>query len=173
MRNTKSELQSIQEWYRYNSFVRKKYLEVIFSQKVSEKERYKNRGASYPSLVDIFVHVLDAYRWWFLYVYNDDISKSKDLREQKKYSKKEVAREERKIDSRVMDFVYSLRPKDLDRVLTVHKGPTQSWTIKVSVMLLHMIEEELQHRGELNALLWQLNVDPPVLEYQDYVNLRN
>ncbi len=25
-----------------------------------------------------------------------------------------------------------------------------------------MIEEELQHRGELNALLWQINVNPPV-----------
>ena len=132
-------------------------MQVIFSQKVSEKERYKSRGASYPSLVDIFVHVRDAYRWWFLDVYDDRISESKELREQRKYSKVEVAREERKIDSRVMDFVNSLRPKDLDKVLTVHEGPKQTWTIKVSVMLLHMIEEELQHRGELNALLWQMN----------------
>jgi len=148
-------------------------LQVIFSERISEKERYKSRGASYPSLVDIFVHVLDAYRWWFLYVYNDRISESTDLREKRKYSKKEVAREERKIDSRVMNFVNSLRSRDLDKVLTVHEGPNQMLTIKISVMLLHMIEEELQHRGELNALLWQMNVEPPIIEYQDYAKSRS
>jgi|SRR5579872_1997867 len=168
----KTELESIQEWYRYNSFVRKKYLQLIFSERVSEEERYKSRGSSYPSLVDIFVHVLDAYNWWFVYVYNDSVSQAKELREQKKYSKQEVAREERKTDSHVMDIVNSLTPTDLGKILTVHEGANQSWTIKVSVMLLHMIEEELQHRGELNALLWQMNVDPPINEYQDYVNMK-
>ena len=24
----------------------------------------------------------------------------------------------------------------------------------------HMVEEELQHRGEINALLWQMDIDP-------------
>jgi uncharacterized damage-inducible protein DinB len=26
----------------------------------------------------------------------------------------------------------------------------------------HMVEEQLQHFGELNALFWQLDIDPPV-----------
>jgi hypothetical protein len=27
-----------------------------------------------------------------------------------------------------------------------------------------MIEGDLQHKGELNALLWQLNVQPPAID---------
>lgn len=167
--NMESELREIQEWYRYNSFVRKKYLRLIFSNKISEKERYKNRGASFPSLVDIFVHVLDAYRWWFLYVYNDKVSEWKRLREQKKYSRKEVASEEGKIDSYVMNFVGSLKPKDLDKPM---KNQTGRGTIKIREMLLHMVEEEIQHRGELNALLWQMNIEPPITQFQDYIRIK-
>lgn len=165
-----SELQSIQGWYRYNSFVRKKYLRLIFGKKISKKERYKSRGASFPSLVDIFVHVLDAYRWWFLYVYNNRMPEWKRLREEKRYSRKEVAEEERKIDSYVMNFVNSLRPKDL---YTPMRDQTGRGTIELRKMLLHMVEEELQHRGELNALLWRMNVEPPITQFQDYLNSKS
>ena len=165
----KSELQSLQDWYRYNSFVRKKYLRVIFSNRIPESERYKSRGASFPSIVDIFVHVIDAYRWWFLFVYSDRMSAWKRLREQKRYSRKEVAEEEREIDSYVMDFVNSLRPLDLSRVI---RNQNRRGTIELRQMLLHMVEEELQHRGELNALLWQMNVEPPITRLQDYLRLK-
>jgi len=36
-------------------------------------------------------------------------------------------------------------------------------------MLVHMIEEELQHIGEMNALFWQMNIEPPITEYMDWV----
>lgn len=29
-------------------------------------------------------------------------------------------------------------------------------------LLNHMIEEQLQHRRELNALFWQMDISPPV-----------
>jgi len=164
-----SELRLIQEWYRYNSFVRKKYLRLIFSDKVPPEERYKSRGASYPSIVDIYVHVLDAYRWWFLFVYKDRMRDWKRLREQKKYTREEVVKEERRIDSYVMDFVNSLRPGDLRRKI---KDQNRGQILELRQMLLHLVEEELQHRGEMNALLWQMDVDPPIVSFHDYLRKR-
>lgn len=164
-----SELQTIQEWYGYNSFVRKKYLSLIFSDRVPEAERYKRRGASFPSMVDIFVHVLDAYRWWFLFVYNDRTQSWKRLREAKRYTKKEVSEEERKIDSYVMSFVNSLGLKDLRLRM---KDQRRGRKLELREMLLHMVEEELQHRGEMNALLWQIDVEPPIVGFQDYLRKR-
>ena len=35
-------------------------------------------------------------------------------------------------------------------------------------MLWHLVEEELQHRGELNALLWQEDIDPPVISWGEW-----
>ena len=37
-------------------------------------------------------------------------------------------------------------------------------------MLWHLVEEELQHRGELNALLWQIDVEAPVSRWIDWTH---
>jgi uncharacterized damage-inducible protein DinB len=39
--------------------------------------------------------------------------------------------------------------------------------VSLRVILLHMAEEELQHRGEMNALLWQAGHDAPVVGFDD------
>jgi uncharacterized damage-inducible protein DinB len=68
-----SALQEIKFWYAYNSHVRKAYLKKILS--LPEDEALKDRGASYPSILDIFVHVLDGYRYWFFVVREGDPEK--------------------------------------------------------------------------------------------------
>jgi uncharacterized damage-inducible protein DinB len=44
----------------------------------------------------------------------------------------------------------------------------QRWNLPVKQMLWHLVEEELQHRGELNALFWQMNIDPPITDWIDW-----
>ncbi len=34
-------------------------------------------------------------------------------------------------------------------------------------MLGHLVEEDLQHRGELRALLWQMDIEAPTLGWED------
>ncbi len=47
-------------------------------------------------------------------------------------------------------------------------GYSREIDITVRDTLLHLLEEEIQHRGELNALLWQIDVEPPVLDWIDW-----
>ncbi len=155
-----SELELLKEWYRYNSFVRKKYLDTIY-EKVPEQERYRDRGASFPSIIDIFVHIIDAYRIWFIYAYDDKFSEYQRLRG-KNYSKAEAEDEERKIDSFVHNFLNELSEDDLARSFVFKWDEDEFQRTKIRDMLWHLVEEELQHRGELNALLWQLDIDPPI-----------
>jgi uncharacterized damage-inducible protein DinB len=68
-----------------------------------------------------------------------------------------------------MDFVNSLQPGDLRRKM---KDQRKGQTLELRQMLLHMVEEELQHRGEMNALLWQMDVDPPIVSFDDYLRKR-
>jgi len=161
-----TDLEAIQELYRYNSEVRKKYMRAIF-KKLPRSERYRDRGASFPSVVDVFVHVLDAYRWWFIFVYEDRLPEYTRLREAKQYTLKEVEEEEKKIDGRVMEFVNRLKPQDLDATVSFKDGSRRK-SIKLRAMLLQLIGEELQHRGELNALFWQLDVNPPLTNYFEW-----
>ena len=156
-----SELDLIRDLYRYNSKGRQGYLRKIW--KLPPKERYRDRGASFPTLVDIYMHILDAYRWWFIKVYA-----TTDVAEYPlgtRYTLAEARRETRKVDRMLSDFLKNLRPKDLDRKITM-PGPRRE-RLTVRTMLVHMIEEELQHKGELNALLWQLDVEAPVRGYDD------
>ncbi len=43
--------------------------------------------------------------------------------------------------------------------------PPHECRIPVREVLWHLVEEELQHRGELIALLWQIDVDAPVYSW--------
>jgi uncharacterized damage-inducible protein DinB len=64
--------------------------------------------------------------------------------------------------------VRRLRGRDLDKVVSYRIGRVVN-TIRLGDMLQHMIDEELQHRGEINALLWQRDVSPPVLGFHEWV----
>ncbi|MGA7861286.1 MAG: DinB family protein [Thermoplasmata archaeon] len=157
----RSELDTIRALYKYNSQVRKKYLAVIW--RLPTKERYRSRGASFPSVVDIFLHVLDAYRFWFRAIY----AKDRDWNEYpigQKLSRAEAVAEERQTDRFVLGVLAKLRPSDLSRTFSIRGSPRR---ISLRVLLLHMAEEELQHRGEMNALLWQKDVEPPITGFGD------
>jgi uncharacterized damage-inducible protein DinB len=161
----RSELDSITSWYVYNSNFRKKFIPVIF-EKVPEEERYKNKEASFNSLVGIFVHVLNAYMEWFLMAENKSPD-YKPLDLQKLYTRTEVTEEERNVDTYVMTFVRKLQPEDLDKKIA-WQDSRGKMEIELRGILLHMIEDELQHRGELNALLWQMDIKPPTWGYDDW-----
>lgn len=159
-----SELELIREIYAYNSRVRAKYLTAIW--KLSPRARYRDRGASYPSLADIFLHVLDAYRVWFDEVYSHGpVPDWYPLGQ--RFTLAEARREMRAIDARVLHVLDSLRPSDLNRHLALPKRWHARGPIVLRALLVHMIEEELQHRGEMNALLWQAGIDPPVTGFDD------
>jgi uncharacterized damage-inducible protein DinB len=156
-----SELDTIRAMYEYNSRVRKKYLAAIW--RLNPRERYRDRGASFPSLVDIFFHVLDAYRWWFRSVYAGEPDPA-EYPIGVRYTRADAVREEKAIDGYVRRTLRALRPADLGKRATIRRKSGNK-TIPMRVLLLHMMEEELQHRGEMNALLWQLDIDPPVEGY--------
>ncbi len=160
-----SELELLKIWYRYNSIVRKKYLQEIF-ERIPEDERYRDRGASFPSIVDIFIHVIDAYRHWFIFTYEDRLPEFERLRGKKRYLKEDVEAEERQIEAYLQDFMESLKQEDLGRWVAF-KQDAFFGKITLRDMMWHMVEEELQHRGELNALFWQLDIDPPIIGWND------
>ncbi len=153
------ELAAIREWYNYNTYVRKKYLELL--QTLPASELSKDRGASFPSLLDICSHIFFAYRLWF-----DERYWGKPLDKADRFGRtcnsiEELESEEARMDPYILSFIEQLTPEDLSRWI---ESPNEGKVLRFNVrsMLWHLVEEELQHRGELNALLWQMNIDPPI-----------
>ncbi len=159
-------MEHIVSFYKYNSIVRKKYLDAI--EKLPWEEVVKDRGSSFGSIRNVFLHVLDAYRRWFQAVikgvpYERDYTLSSTA--EKFQSVDDLRRFENEIDSLVMGVVEPLHDEDLSRVFVIEGRDKTKRNITMEVILMHMIEEELQHRGEINCMFWQQNIDPPITGY--------
>ncbi len=164
-----SELETIRTFYRFNAEVRKRYLECLLS--LPPAERLKDRGASYPSLQEIYAHVLDALTYWFELVPQDRAGEAlqREL-PARQLTDQQLREHTATVQGKVDGFLASLAPADLARGLVCHfpdaAGRTgDPSTVVIGDLLWHMVEEEFQHRGELNALLWQMDVDPPIGSY--------
>ena len=154
-----ADLASIREWFSYNDYVRRKYLKLLES--LSKEQLTKDTGASFPSLLDISAHIFFAYRLWLNQLYAGVALDNDDSFGRRCASIEELKSDAEKMNPFILDFVRRLRPEDLGRWID-RRRDGKPFRFNVKNMLWHLIEEELQHRGELNALLWQLDVDPPI-----------
>jgi uncharacterized damage-inducible protein DinB len=156
-----NELETIHDLYRHKSQARRLYLRKIWGLPV--KERYKDRGATLPSLVDIYLHILDDHRFWLIQGYRRE--RFKDYPLGTRMSRSEAERATRSVDRMTDEVLAELRPHDLDREILPlgDKSP-----ISIRGMLFQLNMGELQHQGELNALLWQMNKVAPFLGYRQW-----
>lgn len=163
-----TELDALRTFFRYNDRVRRNYLSALLA--LSPEERLKDRGASYPSLQGIFVHVLDGIFWWLQYVAQDRAGEAvqlpaRDLTPDQ--LKEQVARAEQIATG----YLTSLDEGSLSKEMVCHfpeDGKTSEARFPIGDVLWHVVEEELQHRGELNALFWQMDVEPPIATVEDW-----
>jgi uncharacterized damage-inducible protein DinB len=142
----------------YSQFLRHKYLETL--SQLPWEELVKDRGASFPSLRDIYVHivfVVDAYINYMLqgnpnypgvnYSEYDSIGKMTKYLEE--------------VESKANLYLGKLTPEDMVRSIERKQKDGSTFPVPVEDILLDLFQEETHHRGELIALLWQMDVTPP------------
>ena len=168
-----TELQSIHDWYLYNRIARQGYFDTL--AKLPPDQLTRDRGASFPTMLDILGHSVGGIETWIVRMsavngekFNlDNLSEPETLEDLRAYAKA--------IDGFVDQFFLRLKDGDLDRKYLVPKLPPwwdEDFTTSFRSTLLHVIEHEIQHRGELNALLWQIDVDPPILDWDEFEKIR-
>ena len=155
-----SEVDLARAWINWRVDTPSGYLETLLT--LRRRERVKDRGASFPSLQDIFVHILDNNVWWF-----ESVPKARQDSHQGvegRLSDVEIRREARR-DEIGRELARSLTSGRPDRTFVVRgvqgNGKPYEMRANLRTMIWHLVEEELQHRGEMNALFWQLDVDAP------------
>jgi uncharacterized damage-inducible protein DinB len=158
---TVDETQLTRAWIDWLVDTRQGYLEALLG--LPRKERLRDRGASFPSMQDIFLHILDNNAWWFDSVPNGRQESHHAI--QGSVSDAELRRQARRIARSSRRLARSLTPARLNRRFVVRgtRGDGKPFELRMNLrtIIWHMVEEELQHRGELNALFWQQDVDAP------------
>ncbi len=165
-----SELDTLREWYEFNAHARQGYLQLF--ARLPPEELSRHRGASYSTLLRKLLHSIGAYCFW-LEKSSSGGTDPPPIKPGPDPSLAEVRRFEQETWAQVNRFLDGLTERDLDRTFRVPKGGaiTRDHELSVRDMLWHLVEEELHHRGELNPLLWQVDLDPPLFDWIDWVEL--
>ncbi len=153
---------NITELYQYAHTVRSK-----FASKLSElpwEEVCKNREASFYSMKNILLHIIDNEDWMINWV----IKEKQDQYIQKSWedytSMEQVLEHMREVERKTNEYFKTLNNEELDRKVRL-KVRGGEFTLTVEECLLQSFTEQLYHIGELIALLWQINIEPPNMQW--------
>jgi uncharacterized damage-inducible protein DinB len=71
------------------------------------------------------------------------------------------------IEKRMRDYLNSVPIGGFEKKYTVTNDANETVEITAEDVLIHVFEEEVHHRGELIALLWQMGTEPPLMGWKD------
>jgi uncharacterized damage-inducible protein DinB len=151
-------LVDVKDLLEYNRIERRAFFDKF--TKLTWEQFTENREASFHSMRNIFIHSLQGIDFWLDYLQKQNIGSKKRFDDFKSYE--ELGAYMEQVEKRMKNYLEKLSPAILSQKLPV-RGKSKEVTIED--ILVHVFEEELHHRGELMALLWQINVEPPVLSY--------
>jgi uncharacterized damage-inducible protein DinB len=151
----------------YSQELRGRYLEQLAS--LPWEEVVKNRGASFDSLRNILLHTIDAEDRLVNYVIpgrtEDWVSRDwDDFRDMDSIRK--LARE---VESKARDYVAKLDSAELEKKVEMPRKGMDSISVRAEDVIVHAALENIHHFGELIALLWQMDVNPPHMGWIAYL----
>jgi len=153
----------IRELLEYNDEVRRRYFECL--AKLSWSEFIKDREASWGSLRNILIHTLGATDYWLNFLQGEKRSRRREFDEYKTFD--EVKAYMNQVERRMQDYLNALPAGGLKRKYTVKNDLDETAEVTAEDVLIHVFEEEVHHRGELIALMWQMGVEPPLMGWKN------
>ncbi len=152
----------VRELLNYNEEVRHRYLDAL--AKLPWDELIKNREASFHSLRNIFIHILGAIDHWLVFLLKEEPRPRRGFDDYKTIE--DIRTYMSQVEGRLRRYTDSLTPEGLWKKCTLKNDLGETVEVTVEDVLIHVFEEEVHHRGELIALLWQMEIDPPLMGWK-------
>jgi len=73
------------------------------------------------------------------------------------------------VESKAKACVADMKPEELERKVEITRPGTPSTLVRVEDVLVHAALENIHHFGELIALLWQMDLEPPHIGWIGYL----
>jgi uncharacterized damage-inducible protein DinB len=147
----------------YTEEVRHRYFEAL--AKLPWNELVENREASWHSMRNIFIHTMGAIDHWLDFLNDEKLRTRKDFDAYK--SMDDVRDYMQHVERRMHGYLGSLSEEGLKKEYEVTNGADERAIVTAEDVLIPVFEEEVHHRGELIALLWQINVEPPLMGWKN------
>ena len=153
----------------YSQYLRHRYLEAI--GKLPWEEAVKDRGASFNSMRNIYVHCVDVLDFYVNHVIQGDAAYPETNYDDYDSIEK-VSKYTEQVESKANANLGRLTPAELSRKIERKLRDGSTLTVTVEDILIDLFQEETHHRGELIALFWQMDISPPHTGWSKYLALR-
>jgi uncharacterized damage-inducible protein DinB len=154
---------TIQELYRYSSTVRNQFAEKLAELPWEEVE--KNREASFYTMKNILIHMIDNEDWIVNWVIHGK-SASYVRRKTEEYTNMQMVLEHlNEVGNKTRQYIERIDDNELMRRVNFTLFSGQSFDLSVEESLFQSFTEQLYHMGELIALFWQSNIEPPKMQW--------
>ena len=95
-------------------------------------------------------------------VFATPFSKFSDISKVKEYADE--------VEAETNKYLKTLTEKKLQTVFEFKGWDGKTKRNKIEDILMHVVEEEIHHRGELLCIYWQNDIQPPYISYTGYVD---
>jgi uncharacterized damage-inducible protein DinB len=154
------------ERFDYLIETRSKFLDTFRS--IGWEAFSRDRGATWGSMLGIFLHILDDEEGWLQYgVKRGSILDGPDRKIANYHDFDQLSIDNSQVGKLTRAYLASLSNGDLNKEISL-KLNDGVYQRKVSKILDHAWVDELAHVGEWICLLWQLDVKPPYIDWLDY-----
>jgi uncharacterized damage-inducible protein DinB len=153
----------IKEMYAYSRGVRSK-----FAMKLSELPSDlvdKNREASFHTMKNILLHMIDNEDWIVNYAIFGK-TKAYTRRKWEEYTSIGMVLDHlREVEEKTRNYFGRADNAELGRKVIFELTSGKTFNLTVEECLFQSFTEQLYHLGELIALLWQENIEPPAMQW--------
>jgi uncharacterized damage-inducible protein DinB len=154
----------IKELYQYSSAVRRRFLEKLES--LPWELVTKNREASYYTMKNILIHVIDNEDWIVNWVILNRGGEYKRARKSEEYTSMQMVRDHlEEVEKKTKAYLRRADEKEMERRVNFTLASGDSFDLSVEESLFQSFTEQLYHMGELIALLWQEDIEPPKMQW--------
>ncbi|HJX23138.1 MAG TPA: DinB family protein [Candidatus Bathyarchaeia archaeon] len=150
----------------YDHALRNRYLEQFAM--LPWEEVVKGRGASFDSLRNIFLHVIDVEDRTINYVIPGLATDWVPLTPEEFHDVGSIKKRVLEVESKTNAYLAKMTPDELERKVQYPMWGKPPVSVRVEDILIHVVLESIHHFGELIALLWQIDVVPPHMGWINY-----
>ena len=156
----------LREFFDYLIDTRARFLNK--SREIGWEEFTRDRGASWGSMLGIFLHTLDDEEGWLQFAARGrSIVDGPDRRVEGYSTFDQVAEDHERVAAQTRAFLEQLTEEDLAKQVEF-EWPGETARRTREKIATHAFIDELAHIGELICLLWQIQVKPPYIDWIDY-----
>jgi uncharacterized damage-inducible protein DinB len=80
-----------------------------------------------------------------------------------------IRKRAKQVESKTKNYVAKTTPAELERKVQYQRLGKPPVPVRVEDILIHVAFENVHHYGELIALLWQIDVEPPHMGWIAYL----